>query len=89
MSDPNAAPREEPAAETKPAGATPPAPVSDAPPREERRTRALISLGVGLTLSGIALSVVDDSIARFMVIIGVVMAFVALHRYGRLGPQAV
>jgi hypothetical protein len=40
-------------------------------------------------LSGIALSVVDDSIARFMVIIGVVMAFVALHRYGRLGPQAV
>jgi hypothetical protein len=68
-------------------GAPPPAPENA--PREERRTRTLISVGVGLTLSGIALSVADGGVARWLVISGVVIAFVALHRYGRLGPQAV
>jgi hypothetical protein len=74
-----------------PAGAGPsaPTPPQENAPREERRTRALISIGVGLTLSGIALSVADGDVARWLVISGVVIAFVALHRYGRLGPQAV
>lgn len=63
---------------------------SDAgPPREERRTRALISVGVGLSLAGIALSVADDEFARWLVLVGTVLAFIALHRYGRLGPQEV
>ena len=65
-------------------------PAKDAgPPREERRTRALISIGVGLTLAGIALSVTDDTFARWLVVSGIVIAFIALHRYGRLGPQEV
>ena len=68
---------------------TPAKPSELGPPREERRTRALITLGVGLALAGIALSVADDAIARWLVIAGIVMAFIALHRYGRLGPQQV
>jgi hypothetical protein len=72
------------------AGASAPTPPEEnAPPREDRRTRALISIGVGLALSGIALSVADGDVARWLVISGVVIAFIALHRYGRLGPQAV
>jgi hypothetical protein len=87
MTDADEAPRTP--APTADDASAPPPPQEGGPPREERRTRALISAGVGLTLSGIALSVADGDVARWLVISGVVIAFVALHRYGRLGPQAV
>jgi hypothetical protein len=93
MSEPHDSTNPEASADTASPRAVDKAPAAAArepgPPREERRTRALISLGVGLTLSGIALSVADGSVARWLVVGGVVIAFVALHRYGRLGPQAV
>ena len=93
MSDPKAAPKPEDTAPSEPAArpekkATA-RPKEGGPPSEERRARALISSGVGLTLAGIALSVTDDSFPRWLVVVGIVISFIALHRYGRLGPQQV
>jgi hypothetical protein len=56
--------------------------------KEERRARLLIGGGAGITLFGIVLSVNDDDIGRFLIVAGVAMLFVALHRFGRLGPDA-
>jgi hypothetical protein len=96
MSDPDETPpddRPPNPKEEKPGDAPPAAPAKSAkdlgPPREERRTRGLITLGSGLTVAGIALSVADGETGRWLVIAGIVIAFVALHRYGRLGPQEV
>jgi hypothetical protein len=52
-------------------------------------TRALILVGTVLTLVGIALSVgEDDGIASVITLAGLVLSIAALHRYGRLGPDA-
>jgi hypothetical protein len=61
-----------------------------APPRlpaDERRARTLIIVGAALTVAGIALSVTDDSFGRYLVVAGIVLSFIALHRFGRLGPE--
>ena len=55
--------------------------------KEERRARLLIGAGAGIALFGIVLSVNDDDIGRYLVVLGVAMLFVALHRFGRLGPD--
>ena len=56
--------------------------------KEERRARLMIGVGTGIALFGIVLSVNDDDLGRFLVVIGVATLFVALHRFGRLGPDA-
>jgi hypothetical protein len=56
-------------------------------PRDERRARTLIIVGAALTVVGIALSVTDDSFGRYLVVAGIVLSFIALHRFGRLGPE--
>jgi hypothetical protein len=56
-------------------------------PRDERRARTLIIVGAALTVAGIALSVTDDSFGRYLVVAGIVLSFIALHRFGRLGPE--
>ena len=56
--------------------------------KEERRARLLIGGGAGITLFGIVLAVNDDDLGRYLILLGVVMLFVALHRFGRLGPDA-
>jgi len=56
--------------------------------KDERRARLLIGGGAGIALFGIVLSVNDDDMGRFLILFGVVMLFVALHRFGRLGPDA-
>jgi len=56
--------------------------------RDERRARLMIGVGTGIALFGIVLSVNDDDLGRFLVLIGVATLFVALHRFGRLGPDA-
>ena len=57
------------------------------PPRDERRARTLIIIGASLAVAGIALSVSEDSFGRYLVVAGVVLSFIALHRFGRLGPE--
>jgi hypothetical protein len=64
----------------------------DAPPRVEpvgieRRTRTLILVGATLLLGGIALSLADDELARWMVVGGIILLFFTLHRFGRLGAD--
>lgn len=56
--------------------------------KEERQARLLIGIGGCLALAGILLAVNDDDTGRFLVVGGVVLLFVALHRFGRLGPDA-
>jgi len=56
--------------------------------RDERRARLLIVVGTALTLFGIVLALNDDELARFVTVAGVVVSFVALHRFGRLGPSS-
>ncbi len=55
--------------------------------KEERRARMLIGIGTLIALIGIVLAVADDDIGRFLILGGVAMLFVALHRFGRLGPD--
>jgi len=55
---------------------------------EDRRSRLLIGGGAGIALFGIVLAVNDDDLGRYLILLGVVMLFVALHRFGRLGPDA-
>ncbi len=56
--------------------------------KDERRARLMIGVGTSIALFGIVLSVNDDDLGRFLVVIGVATLFVALHRFGRLGPDA-
>jgi hypothetical protein len=55
--------------------------------REERRARLMIALGAGGLFVGIALAVTDDTTGRWLIVGGVVALFMALHRFGRLGPE--
>jgi hypothetical protein len=55
--------------------------------KNERRARLMIGAGATIALFGIVLSVNDDDLGRFLVVIGVATLFVALHRFGRLGPD--
>jgi hypothetical protein len=56
--------------------------------KEERRARLLIGVGAVIALAGILLAVNDDDTGRFLVVAGVAVLFVALHRFGRLGPDS-
>jgi hypothetical protein len=53
----------------------------------ERRTRTLILVGTTLLLVGIALAVSDDDWGRWVTVAGVLVLFVTLHRFGRLGAD--
>jgi drug/metabolite transporter (DMT)-like permease len=57
--------------------------------KEERRARLLIVVGAVLAFAGIVLAVGDDDTGRWLIVAGVVTLFVALHRFGRLGPGAL
>ncbi len=60
---------------------------SPKPPREERRARLMIAGGAALLFLGITLAVTDDDWGRWLIVSGIVLLFVALHRFGRLGPE--
>jgi len=47
----------------------------------------MIGLGSVVMLLGIVLAVNDDDMGRYLVLGGLVLLFVALHRFGRLGPD--
>ena len=72
-----------------PAENPPPAspPTTPRLPADERRARTMIIVGASLTVAGIALAVTDDSFGRYLMIAGLVLSFIALHRFGRLGPE--
>ncbi|HEV8549839.1 MAG TPA: hypothetical protein VGQ57_12440 [Polyangiaceae bacterium] len=55
--------------------------------KDERRARLLIGLGAVVMLLGILLAVNDDDTGRFLVLGGLALLFIALHRFGRLGPD--
>ena len=57
------------------------------PPREERRVRLMIGGGAALLFCGITLAVTDDSWGRWLIVTGIVLLVLALHRFGRLGPE--
>jgi hypothetical protein len=56
--------------------------------RDERRARLLVLAGAALMMFGIVLALGDDEFARWVTVVGIVLSFVALHRFGRLGPAA-
>jgi hypothetical protein len=56
--------------------------------RDERRARLLILAGAALMLFGIVLALGEDELARWLTVAGIIVSFVALHRFGRLGPAA-
>ena len=56
-------------------------------PPEERRARLLIAIGAAVLFAGIALAVTDDEIGRWLIVGGVAVLFLGLHRFGRLGPE--
>lgn len=76
--------------EPEKAPAASPRPPSDPLPleRDERRARLLIVIGAALMMFGIVLALGDDELARYLTVAGIVLSFVALHRFGRLGPAA-
>jgi hypothetical protein len=53
----------------------------------ERRTRTLILVGTTFLLVGIALAVSEDDWGRWITVAGVLILFVTLHRFGRLGAD--
>jgi hypothetical protein len=69
---------ERPAAESSPTPRSSP---------EERRARLMIALGAVVLFAGITLAVMDDDLGRWFIVAGVVVLFMALHRFGRLGPE--
>jgi hypothetical protein len=73
--------------ETEPAAVLPrpePLPLE----RDERRARLMILGGAALMMFGIVLALGDDPLARWLTVAGIVLSFIALHRFGRLGPAA-
>jgi hypothetical protein len=56
--------------------------------RDERRARLMILAGAAFMMFGIVLALGDDALARWLTVAGIVLSFVALHRFGRLGPAA-
>jgi hypothetical protein len=56
--------------------------------RDERRARLLILAGAALMMFGIVLALGEDELARWLTVAGIVLSFIALHRFGRLGPAA-
>jgi hypothetical protein len=55
---------------------------------EEKRTRVLIGAGSVLAVLGVAFSVNDDDIGKWLALAGVVALVAGLHRFGRLGSDA-
>jgi len=49
----------------------------------------MIGSGAVLLFFGITLAVTDDGWGRWLIVAGIVLLFVALHRFGRLGPEDV
>ena len=56
--------------------------------RDEQRARLMILAGAALMMFGIVLALGEDELARWLTVAGIVLSFVALHRFGRLGPAA-
>ena len=56
--------------------------------KQERQTRIMIGIGAAVALLGITLAVGDDDFGRYLIVGGAGLLFVALHRFGRLGPDA-
>lgn len=54
---------------------------------EERRARRFIAIGAAVLFAGIALAVADDDTGRWLIVGGVTVLFMGLHRFGRLGPE--
>ncbi len=54
---------------------------------EERRARLLIAIGAAVLFAGIVLAVTDDETGRWLIVGGVTVLFLGLHRFGRLGPE--
>ena len=49
----------------------------------------MILVSAGLTLLGIAFSVSDDtSVGSWFTLAGLLLSILALHRFGRLGPDS-
>jgi hypothetical protein len=67
-----------------------PAASGDVLPRstEEKRTRVLIGVGSVLAVLGVAFSVNDDDLGKWLALAGVIALIVGLHRFGRLGADA-
>jgi hypothetical protein len=68
--------------------------VADSKPPErqpagvERRTRNAILIGATLLFVGIALAVSDDDWGRWLAVLGILVLFATLHRFGRLGADS-
>jgi hypothetical protein len=56
--------------------------------RDEKKARLMILAGAALMMFGIVLALGEDELARWLTVAGIVLSFVALHRFGRLGPAA-
>lgn len=58
--------------------------------RGEAGARTLLKLGAFAAVLGIALAVADEgALGRWLVLAGIVAMIVGLHRFGRLGADAV
>jgi hypothetical protein len=63
----------------------------DGAPRRPREaaTRTILQVGAVTTAVGIALAVADDeSVSRWLTLLGFALLVAGLHRFGRLGPDA-
>jgi hypothetical protein len=57
--------------------------------KDERRARFMIIAGAVLLFGGVVLAVSDDDTGRWLIVGGIITLFVALHRFGRLGPDGL
>ena len=55
-------------------------------PPSERNIRNVILVAAAALLAGIALSISEDELGRWLTVLGLLALFVSLHRLGRLGP---
>lgn len=88
MSEASKDPENEPEREAAPTESLRPAPRPLPLERDERRARLLILSGAALMMFGIVLALGEDDLARWLTVAGIVVSFIALHRFGRLGPAA-